>query len=193
MTLTKLFSDAAVGLKSLFVGLGITGRAMARPPVTVIYPKTEVTNLDTYRGHVELVPKDEDPTMPRCIACGACVRACPSQCLAVACPVGGGQGGHENRQATEMAGELVARVETMAPAPQKGCKTPGAFVYDYSLCSLCGQCVKTCPVDSLRFSRHAYFTGTRREDFHLDLLVRLRRQARGQDLPMADTPAKEPA
>ena len=174
MTLTELVAEAATGIKSLLVGLGITGRALTKPAVTVIYPMDEVKNLDTYRGHVELVGKDDDPGAPRCVACGACVRACPSACLSVACPLGGGPKG---REAEEMAGELVARVETMAPAPQKGCKVPGVFVYDYSLCSLCGQCVKTCPVGSLRFSRHAYFIGTRREDFRLDLLGRLRRQA----------------
>lgn len=193
MTLTKLLAEAAGGVKSLLVGLGITGRAMTRPPVTVLYPKREVANLDTYRGHVELIGKDEDPAAPRCIACGACVRACPSQCLAVACPVGGGQVGPEGRQAAELAGELIPAFETMAPAPQKGCKTPGAFAYDYSLCSLCGQCVRVCPVDSLRFSRHAYFIGTRREDFHLDLLLRLRRQALAGEPTPADSPLKEPA
>jgi NADH-quinone oxidoreductase subunit I len=193
VTLTRLFTEAAVGLKSLFVGLGITGRAMARPSVTVLYPKREVGNLDTYRGHVELVGKDDDPAAPRCIACGACVRACPSQCLAVACPVGGGKPGPEGRSAAELAGELIPEVETMGPAPQKGCKTPGAFAYDYSLCSLCGQCVKACPVDSLRFSRHAYFIGTRRQDFRLDLLTRLRRQALAATPAPGDRPLKEPA
>ena len=68
----------------------------------------------------------------------------------------------------------------MGPAPQKGSKTPGRFILDYSLCSLCGQCAKACPVDSLRFSHHAYFVSTNREDFKIDLLARLRRQAAGE-------------
>jgi len=193
VTLTELLAEAATGLKSLFVGLGITGRAMTRPNVTVLFPRREVTNLDSYRGHVELIAKEGDPAVPRCIACGACVRACPSQCLAVACPVGGGGGGPEDREALEMAGELIARAEVMAPAPQKGCKTPGAFAYDYSLCSLCGQCVRVCPVDSLRFSGHVYFVGTRREDFRLDLLARLRRQALAAQTTPEASPIKEPA
>jgi NADH-quinone oxidoreductase subunit I len=186
VTLAALFTEAVTGLKSLVVGLGVTGKAFVRPGVTVIYPREEVSNLETYRGHVELVGRDDAPDAPRCVACGACVRACPSACLSVACPVGGGSGGTAGREADEMAGELIARVETMAPAPQKGCKFPGAFFYDYSLCSLCGQCVRACPVDSLRFSRHVYFVGARRQDFRLDLLARLKRQA-------ADAPGKEPA
>jgi NADH-quinone oxidoreductase subunit I len=190
VTVSELFTEAVIGLKSLFVGLGVTGKAFTRPSVTVLYPKREVTNLDTYRGHVELVGKDDGSGLARCIACGACSRACPSQCLTVACPVDGGSGGAAGREATEMIGELIPKAAVMAPAPQKGCKTPGLFMYDYSLCSLCGQCVKACPVDSLRFSRHVYFVGARREDFHLDLLARLRRQTEGA--ASADSPQKEP-
>ena len=186
MSLSDLVSEAATGLKSLLVGLGITGRAFARPAVTVIYPRQEVDNLDTYRGHVELIGREDNPAMPRCIACGACTRACPSQCLSVACPISGGGGSHEAQEGVEMAGELIARAAVMAPAPQKGCKVPGAFSYDYSLCSLCGQCVKACPVDSLRFSGHAYFVGASRADFRLDLLARLTRQA-------VNVPASPPA
>ena len=56
-------------------------------------------------------------------------------------------------------------------------------------------------MDSLRFSRHAYFIGTRREEFRLDLLTRLRRQAltagaAPRAVPAdvsAGTPIKEPA
>lgn len=198
MTVTSLLAEAATGIKSLLVGLGITGKALSKPAVTVLYPMGEVDNLDTYRGHVELVGKDDDPAMPRCIACGACVRACPSSCIVVACPVGGGGPGPVGREAEEMIGELIPRAEAMAPAPQKGCKTPGAFILDYSLCSLCGQCARACPVDSLRFSRHVYYVGASRADFRLDLLSRLRKQALAAPAeavvaaPVADAP-KEPA
>ena len=95
-----------------------------------------------------------------------------------------------------MAGELIARAEAMAPAPQKGCKTPGAFILDYSLCSLCGQCARACPVDSLRFSQHVYYVGSSRADFRLDLLARLREQALDAPAQPAvaapDADAKEP-
>ena len=188
MSVSHLFEEAYTGLESLVVGLGITGKAFCQPQVTVIYPKQEVTKLDTYRGHVELVGREDNPAMPRCIACGACTRACPSQCLSVGCPVGAGAGGGDP-EALELAGELIPVGAAMAPAPQKGCKVPGVFIYDYSLCSLCGQCVRACPVDSLRFSQHVYYVGASRADFRLDLMARLARQAAEAPPPEAARPA----
>ena len=44
------------GLWSLIVGLKVTGKEFCRPWITVHYPRQEVTNLDTYRGHIDLVP-----------------------------------------------------------------------------------------------------------------------------------------
>lgn len=166
MSFPEKLHDVLTGLKSLAIGLGITGRAFCAKNVTVIYPREEVDNLNTYRGHVELVGKDDAPDVPRCVACGACVKACPSNCLTVLCPIPAKDG--------EEGGAVK-----MGPAPQKGSKTPGRFILDYSLCSLCGQCAKTCPVNSLRFSHHAYFVAENRKAFQIDLLSRLRRQAAG--------------
>jgi NADH-quinone oxidoreductase subunit I len=163
MSVPEKLREVLTGLKSLAIGLGITGKAFCEKNVTVIYPKEEVDNLASYHGHVELVGKEEAPDVPRCVACGACAKACPSSCLHILCPVPAKEGDE---------GPVK-----MGPAPQKGSKTPAQVVLDYSLCSLCGQCVKTCPVDSLRFSHHAYFVATDRKAFTLDLMERLRRQA----------------
>ncbi|EKO41100.1 MAG: NADH:ubiquinone oxidoreductase chain I-like protein [Solidesulfovibrio magneticus str. Maddingley MBC34] len=164
MSVSELFEEAYTGLKSLFVGLGITGKAFCQPQVTVIYPKQEVDNLSTFRGHVELVGKEDDPSVPRCVACGACVKACPSDCLSILCPVPVKEGQEDAPVA-------------MGPAPQKGSKTPGAVFVDFALCSLCGQCAKTCPVDSLRFSDNPYMVALDRKEFRIDLMARLKRQA----------------
>jgi len=164
MSVSQLVQEAYTGLKSLVIGLGVTGKAFCQPGVTVIYPKEEVDNLASFRGHVELVGKEDDPAVPRCVACGACVKACPSNCLTILCPVAAKEG--------EEGGPVK-----MGPAPQKGSKTPGVVIVDFSLCSLCGQCAKTCPVDSLQFSDNPYMVSFDRKDFRIDLLARLRRLA----------------
>ncbi|WP_428568418.1 MAG: 4Fe-4S binding protein [Solidesulfovibrio sp. DCME] len=166
MSVTELFQEAYTGLKSLVIGLGVTGKALTQPGITVLYPMQEVEpeNMGSFRGHVELIGKDEDPAVPKCVACGACVKACPSNCLTILCPVAAKEG--------EAAGEVK-----MGPAPQKGSKTPGVFIVDFSLCSLCGQCAKTCPVDSLQFSDNPYMVRFDRQEFKIDLLARLQRLA----------------
>lgn len=163
MSVSQLFEEAYTGLKSLFIGLGITGKAMAQPGVTVIYPREEVDNLASFRGHVELVGKEDAPDVPKCVACGACVKACPSNCITVLCPIAAKEGEE---------GPVK-----MGPAPQKGCKSPAVVTVDFSLCSLCGQCAKTCPVDSLRFADNPYLVAFDRKAFTIDLMARLQRQA----------------
>ncbi|PSH03385.1 MAG: [Fe-S]-binding protein [Acidobacteria bacterium] len=172
----KRIKKAFTGLKSLAVGLGVTGRAFYAKNVTVIYPKEEVDNLASYRGHVELVGKEDAPDVPKCVACGSCAKACPSNAFTILCPV------------PPKEGEAASDPPVMGPAPQRGAKTPSKFILDFSLCSLCGQCVKTCPTKGLRFSNDPYLVSFTREDLKLDLLARLHSQAaNSQPVPVPDT------
>ena len=56
-------------------------------------------------------------------------------------------------------------------------KEPERFIYDYSLCSLCGLCAEVCPVQSIRFSSYAYLVSQRREEMMMDLLAKLREKS----------------
>lgn len=136
---------------SLVVGLGITGKYFASPQLTVHYPRQIVPkkNLVGYRGHIELVPKPET-FEPRCIICGACQRVCPSNCISI------------ESEKIEKDGKPAKRLSL--------------FHLDYTLCSLCGLCVQSCPVASLRHSENIYLAGATRELFHFDLIARLDRQ-----------------
>ena len=154
--------EALTGLKSLAIGLGITGKALVAENVTVIYPQEEVDNLSTYRGHVELVGKEDAPDVPKCIACALCAKACPSDCFTILCPV------------PPKAGEAECSTVELGPAPQKGAKTPTRFILDFSLCSLCGQCVKACASGGIRFSKdNPYMVVTDRKDLQFDLIEHL--------------------
>ena len=129
VSLSDLVREAATGLKSLFVGLGITGKAFCQPQVTVIYPKQEVDNLATFRGHVELVGKEDDPAVPRCVACGACVKACPRHIIELR------KKGPKNRRI------YVSCVNKDRGAiASKACK---------AACIGCGKCLKECQFDAI--------------------------------------------
>lgn len=175
MIMFRELGKALQGLWSLAIGLGITFRAFVRPQVTVHYPRVTIddANLKTFRGHVELVGLDDDPSTPRCISCGMCASACPSNCLTVVkrkppkpTP--------EEQKAMEEAEARGEKVKKPA-AP----KDPAVLKYDFSLCSLCGTCVENCPADSLRFSSDIYQAGFDRKEFTYDLVKRLKKQAAG--------------
>jgi NADH-quinone oxidoreductase subunit I len=158
-------------LWSLIVGLKVTGKFFLSPQITVHYPRGTVENLSTFHGPIELVPNPKDPAKPKCIVCLQCASACPSSCLTVVMKP-------SPKPAPE---ELLAQKEAEAKGA-KVKKTPpkelAKFTYDFTLCSLCGICVETCPVGSLRFSNDAYLASTDKKDFFYDLLARLAKQAK---------------
>ena len=155
MTFFEDIRQAIKGLYSLLVGLKITGKALATKQETVHYPRQTVDNIDTYHGHIELIPAKNPPHFTKCIACGTCARNCPSGCITVTKAV--------------LPPEIG---EDGTPQKPKKAKYPDLFELDYNYCSLCGQCVETCPVQALRFSTDVYLAGFSREDFEYDLLDR---------------------
>jgi NADH-quinone oxidoreductase subunit I len=143
--------------------MGITGKYLVSPMMTVFYPYQQADNVEKFRGHVELVGKEDEPEISLCIACGQCARQCPSQCITVS---------------PKMLPPDPAEAKDGKPAKPKRLKTPGVFQLDFSLCSLCGQCVQVCPVDSLRYSENFYLAVFTRQEATIDLLERLERQAK---------------
>jgi len=94
----KAVLDNIKGFYSLLVGLWVTGRyglgpfpgwlglkSLGHPQLTTHYPRQTIQDEDlvTFRGPVELVPGEDDPTSHRCVSCGVCAKACPSHCLTV--------------------------------------------------------------------------------------------------------------
>ena len=158
---------------SLIVGLKITGKYFCKPLITVHYPRQVIDdeNLSTYGGHVELIGKPKDPATPKCISCMMCVTNCPSRCLTVVKQKAPKPTPEQEAEwkAAEEAGEKVKK----PTAP----KNPAKFIYDYTLCSLCGTCIDNCPAKSLKFSNNMYWVATSRKEMKIDLLARLKEQA----------------
>lgn len=164
--IANIFRSVA-DLWSLLVGLKITGVFFVKPHRTVHYPRQEVDHKinASYRGPIHLIALDADPTKSRCIACMACVNACPSSCITVtraAAPKLTPEQEQEMREAEER-GESVKR----PTAPRE----PGRWLNDFSLCSLCGLCVEVCPTDCIAFSQDLYSTSRSRGPLVHDLLL----------------------
>lgn len=134
-----------VGLKSLYVGLTITLGQLFKPVVTMQYPYEHMPMPARFRGHVELL-KDTATGEAKCVVCMACQRACPSGCI-------------------ELDGEKVEGRKT---------RLLTKYVLDFTKCSLCGLCVESCKFDALDFSKEYNTVSHRKEDFHYDLLRRVK-------------------
>jgi NADH-quinone oxidoreductase subunit I len=128
--------DILQGGVSLLKGMGVTIRYMFSTPITVQWPRETAPLPTRFRGHIELV-FDSENNRPKCIACLSCVRACPSQCIAI--------------KGAKVAGEKKKR--------------PVMFELDYTKCSICGLCVESCPVSALRFSRNYALADYTLQDF----------------------------
>jgi NADH-quinone oxidoreductase subunit I len=115
--------------------------------VTEQYPWEVPEMTENFRGHIELV-KDEKTGKPKCIACGMCMRSCPSGCI------------------------------TLAGKKEEGAKKKSLTKYhlDFTTCSLCGTCIESCNFGAIQFSKDYNLASTRKEDYIFDLVKRLEEQ-----------------
>jgi NADH-quinone oxidoreductase subunit I len=132
------------GLKSLFIGMGITIRQFFKPTVTVHYPYETLKIPARFRGHIELV-RDPATGKPKCFVCKLCEKACPSDCITV---------------------------DGLKPEGARR-KTVTYYRLDFTKCSLCGSCVEACRDGAIRFSREYNLASTNKEDYIMDLFKRL--------------------
>ncbi len=141
------FREIIKGGISLLNGMGVTIKAFFSPVFTVQYPRNTLPIPERYRGHVQLIV-DPETGRSRCIACGICMRNCPSGCITV---------------------------KGKKPPDAKK-KVPTLFKLDFTKCSLCGICVESCTQNALEFSREYNLAGFTREEFIYDLLEKVNTQ-----------------
>jgi NADH-quinone oxidoreductase subunit I len=111
----------------------------------VQFPEETVDFPDAFRGMPVLVQLDNG--QPRCVACGLCEFACPTDCITI------------------LPGELEgAGIE----------RYPVEFDIDMSRCMVCGLCEEACPEEAIVMSREVEIAGFDRESMlfrKADLLV----------------------
>ncbi len=120
-------------LPMIFVGFQITTRHFMRNFIgylrgekrtfVVQYPEERVDYPDAFRGHPVLVALEDGE--PKCVACGLCEFACPTDCISI------------------VPGETEAGIE----------RYPEIFDIDMSRCMFCGLCEEACPEEAIVMSR----------------------------------------
>ena len=132
------------------VGLAVTARhffrnlrgfvtGKRRTDFVVQYPEERVDFPDAFRGMPVLVQLENG--QPKCVACGLCEFACPTDCISI------------------VPGEIEgARIE----------RYPEAFDIDMSRCMFCGLCEEACPEEAIVMSREVELATFDRESMVFD-------------------------
>ena len=133
----KYFSDIFYGVKSLLIGMSVTGRYFFSPGqiVTQQYPENrkDLQMLERFKGEVILI--HDANNQHRCNGCGICENNCPNGSIEI----------------------ISARVPGEDGKPKR---IIDKHIYHLGMCTFCGLCVKNCPSNALGFSQefeHAVF------------------------------------
>jgi NADH-quinone oxidoreductase subunit I len=133
----KYFVGIYDGVKSLIIGMRVTGSYFIRPKtiVTQQYPENRDTleMLERFKGEV-VMPHNEN-NEHKCTGCGICEINCPN-------------------------GTIEIITDTIETEEGKKKKIIDKHIYRLGMCTFCGLCVKTCPQNALEFSQefeHAVF------------------------------------
>lgn len=134
---TNYFADIFRGLRSLLIGMSVTGRYFFSPGqiVTQQYPENrkKLKMFERFKGDL-IMPHDAN-NQHRCTGCGICETNCPNGSIEV----------------------ISDRIEL--PDGKKK-RIIDKHIYHLSMCTFCSLCVKTCPSEALAWDQtfeHAVF------------------------------------
>ncbi len=145
-------------LPMIFVGLSVTSRVFFRNlwgyivgkkrTFVVQYPEERLDYEDAFRGYPVLVALDDGK--PKCVACGLCEFACPTDCITI------------------LPGEVSEGIE----------RAPEVFDIEMSRCMFCGLCEEACPEEAIVMSRDVELATYERKPmlWHKDDLLRTEEQ-----------------
>ena len=126
-SIKEYFSSVGQGVKSLLVGMGVTGKEFVTPKITEQYPENRKTLHISERFRAELTLKYDAEGRHRCIACGICQMNCPNGTIS-----------------------LTTKMVELPDGKKK--RKLDTYTYDLGSCTFCMLCVTTCPQDALEFS-----------------------------------------
>jgi NADH-quinone oxidoreductase subunit I len=133
----KYFADVFSGVKSLLVGMSVTGRYFFSPAqiVTEQYPENrkKLKMQERFKGEVIMVHNQNN--QHRCNGCGICETSCPNGSIEI----------------------LSTKIDG---ADGKKVRIIDKHIYHLSMCTFCGLCIKNCPSNALAWGQqfeHAVF------------------------------------
>lgn len=147
--LINYFKVLFTGAWSLLSGMAVTLRYMFKPVTTVQYPRRSLPLPEAYRGHIEF-KTFADIGSHHCVACGECMRTCPSG---------------------------VIKVQGLKSEASDHNRAQFYFI-DYARCSFCGLCVRVCPQQTLQFSKEYEQVGVSPGVGVVDLIGREQKEGR---------------
>lgn len=126
-SISEYFKSVGEGVKSLLVGMGVTGKELVTPKITEQYPENRATLQIADRFRAELTLKYDAEGRHKCIACGICQMNCPNGTI-----------------------KLETKMVELPDGKKK--RKLDKYLYDLGSCTFCMLCVTTCPQDALEFS-----------------------------------------
>lgn len=126
-SIKEYFTSVGKGVKSLLVGMGVTGKELVTPKITEQYPENRKTLQIADRFRAELTLKYNPDGRSKCIACGICQMNCPNGTI-----------------------HLTTKMVELPDGKKK--RKLDKYMYDLGSCTFCMLCVTTCPQDALEFS-----------------------------------------
>lgn len=125
--IAEYFKGVGQGVKSLLVGMGVTGKELITPKITEQYPENRKTLKISERFRAELTLKYDAEGRHKCIGCGICQMNCPNGTI-----------------------QLTTKMVELPDGKKK--RKLDKYMYDLGSCTFCMLCVTTCPQDALEFS-----------------------------------------
>lgn len=132
----RYFRDIYDSVRTILIGLRITIRYCFARTITVQYPDMAPRSQPRYRGFHWWEAE-------RCIACDACARACPIDCI------------------------YIEKSAVRKIVKETGMAAGGAierYAIDYAKCLLCGLCTSPCPTDCIHMGDNHDLSAFTRKD-----------------------------
>jgi NADH-quinone oxidoreductase subunit I len=128
-------------IRPFIVGFATTLKHIFKKSITVNYPDQKVPVFPKYRGK-QVLMRDENG-LEKCVACGLCSVACPSDAIYL--------------EAAENDGSVAA-----------GPRYASTYQIHKTRCIFCGYCEEACPVDALFLGKNYEWVARERTPFLVD-------------------------